>query len=271
MSVEATSLKLGNVKAKRCEYRTEQSFRIVVAREELRSYRSHVERRLSEVANSLNKFVVIFYVSWNLSHAFPVITKKPSVYSFSFQSNYLLTMLRAWNRNRHSKSYRNIRLLTFTVKIDQNCHTKKNGQVGSRETGLDVLLRCLEVLSTSELSSFGPTPASTSSEEARSNGGSAMGDEASDASARASIIQGLVRVLTPWEHSRKTQRAALLVLGNVAENVLDGSSPSVARDCRRYLEDTLVGTTAPAASVWEAANPQKEEEKEQEQEHRQER
>lgn len=38
---------------------------------------------------------------------------------------------------------------------------------------------------------------------------------------RGAVIRGLVAALVPWEHSRRTQRAALLVLGNVLGNALD--------------------------------------------------
>lgn len=34
------------------------------------------------------------------------------------------------------------------------------------------------------------------------------------------MIRGLVKILTPWEHSRRSQRAALLVLGNILGNAL---------------------------------------------------
>lgn len=69
----------------------------------------------------------------------------------------------------------------------------------------------------------------------------------------------------PWEHSRRSQEAALLVLGNILDNVLenvpekllDGSSVQaasatqgfergggpwvqVARDCGKAMEDALV-------------------------------
>ena len=37
-------------------------------------------------------------------------------------------------------------------------------------------------------------------------------------SARESVLRGLVKALMPWEHSRRPQRAALLVLGNILGN-----------------------------------------------------
>ena len=39
-------------------------------------------------------------------------------------------------------------------------------------------------------------------------------------SARGSVLRGLVKSLMPWEHSRRSQRAALLVLGNILGNAL---------------------------------------------------
>lgn len=41
---------------------------------------------------------------------------------------------------------------------------------------------------------------------------------------RGSVIRGLIAVLEPWEHSRRVQRAALLVLGNVFGNALEEDS-----------------------------------------------
>lgn len=49
---------------------------------------------------------------------------------------------------------------------------------------------------------------------------SASSEEAS-ITVRHSVIGGLVAALMPWEHSKRSQQAALLVLGNIIENDLE--------------------------------------------------
>lgn len=76
---------------------------------------------------------------------------------------------------------------------------------------------------------------------------------------RASVIRGLVSVLTPWEHSRRSQRAGLLVLGNILGNVLEAAEGEgggdVGRDdarllvsqCAVELENGLTATASAGA------------------------
>lgn len=56
---------------------------------------------------------------------------------------------------------------------------------------------------------------------------------------RASIVRGLAGALQPWEHSRTSQQAALLVLGNILEAAEDGGDSPVLRECKAALEDAL--------------------------------
>ena len=207
-------------------------------------------------------------------------------------------------------------------------------QLGGRETGLDVLLRCLEVLSTSEASSLGPAspspavlaapPGTTdpsadatgvgagpmaAAEAAGEVGGASavresekqeqekkrrkvggqegggpagegdeskarrIGDgEAVTATAtsttatpaflrrrrRGSVVGGLVAALVPWEHSRRIQRAALLVLGNVLGNALEEDSEEGVGEearcpseyCAVELRKSLVSWDAGGEGEW---------------------
>lgn len=63
---------------------------------------------------------------------------------------------------------------------------------------------------------------------------------------RDGIIRGLVRALVPWEHSRRSQEAALIVLGNVLESAEDCGDPRVRHACVMGLEDELVVITGSA-------------------------
>ncbi|CAM9347356.1 unnamed protein product, partial [Laminaria digitata] len=110
-------------------------------------------------------------------------------------------------------------------------------QLGSAETGLDALLRCLEMLSTSELSSIGPSPPHPPIPNATpvSNDVAvavATSGVSAVTSARGSVMRGLVKALMPWEHSRRSQRAALLVLGNILGNVLQETTAGDVGDLR---------------------------------------
>lgn len=59
---------------------------------------------------------------------------------------------------------------------------------------------------------------------------------------RGSVIRGLVRILEPWEHTRRTQKAALLVLGNVLENVLEvAAGGSGAEQVSALVRETVWG------------------------------
>ncbi|CAN0222527.1 unnamed protein product, partial [Ectocarpus fasciculatus] len=144
-------------------------------------------------------------------------------------------------------------------------------KLGGTETGFDALLRCVEVLTTSDVSAVGPPPppaaapppavaappalAQASGEqsqqphdeqppkrrkltEERTTEGTADGGEdcertsktrppLSRSEIRGRVIRGLVSALTPWEHSRRSQRAALLVLGNVLENAIEEDAGAV--------------------------------------------
>lgn len=170
-------------------------------------------------------------------------------------------------------------------------------QLGGVETGLDSLLRCLEVLSTSEASSIGPSsftpqelssvrtavPVTTSASgdkalpeteaELDGSGGvpsTTMGNSCpapegaeftsggGQISVRGKIIRGLVGVMEPWEHARRSQRAALLVLGNVLDNVLEaaeeeagksGQTPRLVFECAVELESGLMRCSPAGESV----------------------
>lgn len=155
-------------------------------------------------------------------------------------------------------------------------------QLGGTETGFDALLRCLEVLTTSEVSGVGPPPSPAAAEPPvvvdppplaqasgelsqqqqhdeqprkrrklaeegtaegptnGSNGGEnceAAGEVQPETSKtrpslsrgemRGQVIRGLVSALTPWEHSRRSQRAALLVLGNILENAIEEDAGAI--------------------------------------------
>lgn len=151
-------------------------------------------------------------------------------------------------------------------------------QLGGTETGFDALLRCLEVLTKSEVSAVGLPPSPSAAEppavadpfalakssgelsqqqydeqprkrrklaeegtaEGPTNGGenceatyevqpatSKTRPSLSRSEMRGRVIRGLVSVLTPWEHSRRSQRAALLVLGNVLENSIEEDAGAV--------------------------------------------
>ncbi|CAN0558820.1 unnamed protein product, partial [Ectocarpus sp. 12 AP-2014] len=152
-------------------------------------------------------------------------------------------------------------------------------KLGGTETGFDALLRCLEVLTTSEVSGVGPPlspaaaeppvvvdpPALTQASgelsqqhkhneqprkrrklaeegttERPTNGGenceaacevqpetSKTRPSLSRGEMRGRVIRGLVSALTPWEHSRHSQRAALLVLGNILENAIEEEAGAV--------------------------------------------
>eukprot|EP00752_Nemacystus_decipiens_P017807 g15965.t1 len=215
-------------------------------------------------------------------------------------------------------------------------------KLGGTETGLDVLLRCLEVLSTSEVSSLGPAPPAAlaaptgaagppadatagavsraGAETAEGAGGTSQvrdsegqrtkrrkveeregaeqrgeegsvkashnGEAASTAAAgaagpacrrkerRGRVIRGLVATLVPWEHSRRIQRAALLVLGNVLGNVLeddpatdprgfsggeggDGEARCSSESCARELDKSLVTWDAGGEGEWGGGGKEK--------------
>lgn len=75
-----------------------------------------------------------------------------------------------------------------------------------------------------------------------------VGSGAVEGGVRQRVIRGLVKALAPWEHSRRSQRAALLVLGNVLENVVEREEHEIARDspvlvrqCAIELDKGLLG------------------------------
>ncbi|CAB1100716.1 unnamed protein product [Ectocarpus sp. CCAP 1310/34] len=187
-------------------------------------------------------------------------------------------------------------------------------KLGGTETGFDALLRCLEVLTTSEVSGVGPpsSPAAAeppvvvdppalaqdsgelspkqqlneqprkrrnlaeeSTEEGPTNGGgdceaacevqpetSKTRPSLSRGEMRGRVIRGLVSALTPWEHSRHSQRAALLVLGNILENAIEEDagavggvkSPEGARraseSCAVELDRGLAALAAGGTGEW---------------------
>ncbi|CAN0127919.1 unnamed protein product, partial [Discosporangium mesarthrocarpum] len=108
-----------------------------------------------------------------------------------------------------------------------------NVQVGRGETGLDVLLRCLEVLSLCPFSALCPAPAPAPAPDGAhpqtlgeagawgkfgdmNRGGDAWGKD-EGGHTWGQVVRGLARVMHPWEHPRQTQESALLVLGNILE------------------------------------------------------
>lgn len=58
------------------------------------------------------------------------------------------------------------------------------------------------------------------------------------------VIRGLVATLMPWEHSKNSQEAALLVLGNILDNALESTPDSVPDGDRSSAPD---GTAAGGA------------------------
>lgn len=81
---------------------------------------------------------------------------------------------------------------------------------------------------------------------------------------RGSVLRGLVAALVPWEHSRQTQRAALLVLGNVLENAFDevpdatsdamnngrGAHRNVSGSCAADLDKALAALATEGPGEW---------------------
>ncbi|CAN0053376.1 unnamed protein product [Ectocarpus sp. 4 AP-2014] len=186
-------------------------------------------------------------------------------------------------------------------------------KLGGTETGFDALLRCLEVLTTSEVSGVGPPPSSAAAEppvvvdspalaqasgelsqqqqhdeqsrkrrklaegtaEGPTNGGenceavcevqtetSKTRPSLSRGEMRGRVIRGLVSALTPWEHSRRSQRAALLVLGNIFENAIDEDAGAVggvkstegarsaSESCAVELDRGVAALAAGGAGEW---------------------
>lgn len=68
--------------------------------------------------------------------------------------------------------------------------------------------------------------------------------DASTGAVLCSVIQGLVATLMPWEHSKNSQEAALLVLGNILDNALENAPDRVPDDDRSGVPD---GTAAEGA------------------------
>lgn len=83
--------------------------------------------------------------------------------------------------------------------------------------------------------------------------------EAASRTVHHSVIRGLVAVLMPWEHSKRSQQAALLVLGNMIENDLENdlekdlqSNPEHGPDDAKEIAGSVVdvrgdGDETPAA------------------------
>lgn len=98
--------------------------------------------------------------------------------------------------------------------------------------------------------------------------GGSVGSGAVEGGVRQKVIRGLVKALVPWEHSRRSQRAALLVLGNVLGNVVDGVENEVGQDsqllvrrCAIELDQGLLG----GADFSEGVHEEEEEEEQEEQ------
>ncbi|CAM9705724.1 unnamed protein product [Ectocarpus sp. 8 AP-2014] len=187
-------------------------------------------------------------------------------------------------------------------------------KLGGTETGFDSLLRCLEVLTTSEVSGVGPPPSPAAAQppvvddppalaqasgevsqqqqhdeqprkrrklaeegtsEGPTNGGENCGaacevepetsktrPSLSRGEMRRRVIRGLVSALTPWEHSRRSQRAALLVLGNILENAIEEDAGAVggvksteggrsaSESCAVELDRGLAAFAAGGAGEW---------------------
>lgn len=91
---------------------------------------------------------------------------------------------------------------------------------------------------------------------------------------RGSVIRGMVAALVPWEHSRQTQRAALLVLGNVLDNCLDEgpdapsegvkdgkyADRSASESCAEDLDKALVTSATGGQGEWANEEEQEQEE-----------
>ncbi|CAN0304046.1 unnamed protein product [Ectocarpus sp. 6 AP-2014] len=187
-------------------------------------------------------------------------------------------------------------------------------KLGGTETGFDALLRCLEVLTTSEVSGVGPPPSPAAAEppvvvdppalmqasgelsqqqqhdeqprkrrklaeegtaEGPTNGGenceaacevqpetSKTRPSLGRGEMRGRVIRGLVSALTPWEHSRRSQKAALLVLGNILENAIEEDAGAVggvkstegarsaSESCAVELDRGLAALAAGGAGEW---------------------
>lgn len=98
--------------------------------------------------------------------------------------------------------------------------------------------------------------------------GGSVGSGAVEGGVRQRVIRGLVKTLVPWEHSRRSQRAALLVLGNVLGNVVDGVENKVGQDsqllvrrCAIELDQGLSGGGDLSEGVQEEEEDEQEEQR----------
>lgn len=69
---------------------------------------------------------------------------------------------------------------------------------------------------------------------------------------RARVVHGLVGILRPWEHSRRSQQAALLVLGNILEAAEESGDGRLLLECSSSLEEGLSRVAAEVADEDEA-------------------